>query len=497
MNKRNTDRSSSQGEQWLDEVLGQVEHRDEIGMDEHAVQSAGLRHPDELDLENIMAEDWDKAARQMTEEESQPELKPAPEVPAEDYSDEDEDDDEDDYSEVEAVSYDGKGRPIEKKRRPKMKKGYGLLGIPHILATAIWLVLIAAIGISLGRVIWVCCADLMAFDKEDRQVTVTVTDTDDIQSVAQKLSKAGLIRYPGLFQKFAELTGKDERISVGTFTLNAQLDYNAMINAMGSHAPAREDVDILFPEGYNCAQIFRLLEKNGVCTVEELEQYAAEGELDDYWFLEGVERGSKYCLEGYLAPDTYTFYINDDPERVLEKFLDEFDDRFTDIMHQNYETLKERYASMLSSHGFDQAYIDANPLTLHKVLTVASMVQKEMADDREVYDIASVFYNRITDPRNYPHLDSDATVYYAIGDYFGDVMELTEEHLNIVSPYNTRKQEGLPPGPICNPGFYALYGALDPNETNYHYFVYDSGARVHRFSNTYSEHQRIVEELGL
>ena len=124
-----------------------------------------------------------------------------------------------------------------------------------------------------------------------------------------------------------------------------------MINAMGYNAPAREEVEVMFPEGSNCAQIFKILEENNVCTVEELEQWAAEGELDEYWFLEGVERGDRYCLEGYLAPDTYEFYTNDDPQRVLHKFLNEFDDRFTDLMKEDLEILQESFANALAANG--------------------------------------------------------------------------------------------------------------------------------------------------
>ena len=121
---------------------------------------------------------------------------------------------------------------VPRKGRPKRQAGYGFLGIPHIISTVIWLVLIVAIGVSLGRTLWVCCADLMAFGKEDRTVSITVTEDDDIDSIAEKLGKADLVRYPNLFKFFANVTGKSDNIGVGTFTLNSQLDYNAMINAM-------------------------------------------------------------------------------------------------------------------------------------------------------------------------------------------------------------------------------------------------------------------------
>lgn len=503
-------------------VLQDPELGQEIGPDELAVHAAGLTHPDDLELENIISEIRDSESdyevpeespedalnRFLSEEEPpatnsvDPSVFAAPtqaiptvggedfseEVPLEDFETEDSGGELDRYEEKPAP-------PSGHKSRPKWKKGYGLLGIPHIVSTAIWLAITVLIGVSLGRILWVCCADVMAFGKPEVTAYITVTDSDDIETISQKLADASLIRYPGLFQKFAEITKKDDRIQTGVYELSSHLDYNAMINNMVYTSISREEVEITFPEGYNCAQTFRLLEANGVCSVEDLEAWAADGELDDYWFLESVERGDKYCLEGYLAPDTYRFYTNDEPRNVLEKFLDAFDTRFTDIMRDDLQTMQERYATMLANGGYSEEYIQEHPLTLHDVLTVASVIERETANDAESYDIASVFYNRVTDP-DIGTMGSDATVYYALGDYFREKDSLTESDLNVDSPYNTRKVRGIPPGPICNPGAYSLYAALDPNDTEYHYFIYDASNGQHLFSVTYDEHMQKVNELS-
>ena len=456
---------------------------------------------DELDLEKILAEDWDAIAGEMTDLEISPveQEDPAentPKATSENISGETVV-----FSAIQPSNEpDNETLPVEeselpaRKVRPKRKKGAGLLGIPHILATAIWLALIVVIGVSMGRMLWVCCSDIMAFGKGSNQVTITITKDDNIDTISQKLGQANLIRYPGLFKAFATLTGKDERISVGTFTLNTHLDYNAMINAMTSYGATREVVSVMLPEGATCAQIFKLLEDNNVCTVEELEEYAANGELSSYWFLEGVPRGSKYCLEGYLAPDTYNFYTNDTPRRVLEKFLNEFDDRFTDIMKDNFTAMQKAYTDTMRAKGCSEEYISQNPLTLHQVVTLASIVLKETSSNTEGYTIASVFYNRMTHPE-YLILGSDATVYYALGDYFGQLGELSEEQLNVDSPYNTRKNKGFPPGPICNPDVHALYAALEPVETDYYYFIFDPKAGTHLFAVTYQEHLENIKKV--
>lgn len=487
------DNLSAENKKWLDELLHGKQAPKEMGAGQLAAQQPSSIDSRDAELEKILAEDWSSVPDQEEPAIAEVPVAPAPEPvikPAEPVKT--------DIVTPKNTVDNSPAVPAEKPQqtgRPKRKDGYGLFGIPHILATVIWLVLILSIGVSLGRVLWVCCADVMAFGKESQKVTITITENDNIETISKKLGDANLVRYPKLFQFFAEITGKDEDIGVGTFTLYSHFDYNAMVNNMISYGPKREVVDIMFPEGANCAQIFKLLAEKNVCSLEDLEEYAANGELKDYWFLEGVPRGDKYCLEGYMAPDTYSFYTNDDPKRVIEKFLNEFDDRFTDKMKEDFVTMQEAFADKLRSKGFGSSYIKEHTLTLHQVVTLASVIQKEAASDSECYDIGSVFYNRLANP-DILSLGADATVYYALGDYFGLIDELTAEHLDVDSPYNTRKYKGIPPGPICNMGVHALYAALEPNDTNYHYFVYDPAQSAHRFAVTYSEHIKNVNEVG-
>lgn len=485
MDKNNRSSDLPENDSWLDEILGKKTTSQEIGPDEHAISNAGLTHPDDLELERIvqetLAENWGSEVEKPAAKEEAPEEKtqmfkpqesakrPAPAANAKRS-----------VPKAEKKPAKQEIEEVINKIRPKMKKGYGLFGIPHILATFIWLAIIVAIGVSLGRTIWVCAADLLAFGKERQEVVIEIEETDDLDAVAQKLGDAGLVRYPGLFKMFAELTGKDEYIDSGKFTLNTIYDYNAMVNAMNANNYAREEVEVMIPEGYTCAQIFALLEEKGVCTALDLEEYAANGELDSYWFLEGVERGHKYCLEGFMFPDTYRFYTNDDPERVLEKFLDDFNYRFSDRMQQKLEDLNG------SSHL---------KMDVRKIVILASIIEKESAGVDESYTISSVFYNRLRNAASFPFLNSDATLDYDIYTNHPNV-EWTEDMINS-SPYNTYTQKGLPKGAICNPGLDSLDAALDPEDTGYYYFVYDKEAGYHLFSKTYSEHQSKARKLGL
>lgn len=504
---------------WLDEILGQNDLPRELGADELAMSAAGLTHPDDLELERIVQEtlaaDW--GSEKLVEPEVQPatpvsaeepndltqrfvpqemsdeqaaayeEMLPAQILNAEDPEPEQEEEDEEEPEEE---------APLPK-RRPRIKKGYGLFGIPHILSTVIWFAIVVAIGVSLGRMVWVCAADLLAFGKEPKEAVISIREEDTIDTIAQKLEDIGMVRYPALFKYFAEMTGKGEHISVGEYTFSADhvYDYNALIKAMIDYGPEQVDVDIMFPEGYSCAQIFQLLEDNGVCTVAELEEYAANGELGDYWFLEGVERGHKYCLEGFLAPDTYLFYTNDSPRRVLEKFLDEFEDRFDDRLREKYIELNQYLSDKMAENGYGADYIASHQMTVQEVVILASMVEKESASNVESYSIASVFYNRLTNLGNYPFLNSDATILYAENYYNKGEINTKEDRDN--NPFNTYTNIGLPPSPICNPGLNSLGAALDPEDTNYYYFIYDKTINRHRFSKTLAEHEEWARKLGL
>lgn len=515
-------------EGWLDDILGAPTPESELGPDEHAVASAGLIHPDDMELEQILAEhrqeeeaaqeaviaaiDEAIAAGDALPSETEEIPSPAAEemlpdeptqffTPQEAFLPEEEtvispalaEESEEELPEEEALPEENalpEAKQQPRKSRPKRKKGYGLLGIPHILSTLIWLAIILVIGVSLGRTLWLCCADLMAFGKTPMEASITITEEDDITTVSEKLGEAGLVRYPGLFKTFAELTGKAENISTGTFTLDAKLDYNAMINGMTYYGPSREEIDVTFPEGYTCAQIFALLEENNVCTVAELEEYAANGELGDYWFLEGVERGDKYCLEGYLFPDTYTFYTNDEPERVLEKFLDCFDLRFTDIMRERLVEINAQFAEMLSDEGFGQEYIDSHQITIHEVVIIASLIEKESAGVDESYTISSVIYNRLSDSSQPPYLNFDSALVYALGK-----SELTGSDMATDTPYNLYLYTGLPPTAISNPGLDSLDAALVPEDTDYLYFALNPETGFHKFFTNYSDHQAFLDTL--
>lgn len=475
-------------EEILHEQLTDPHTGEELAADEHAMYAAGLVHPE--DAEYIYPEP----------EPACPEEPEAAEEPYQDneyrdpeYQDDDPGEEQpDEEAEAEQPAPRRRERPAHK-GRPKRKKGYGLLGIPHMIATVIWLAIIVAIGVSLGRMIWICAADVLAFGRDEALVTVTITSEDTIDDITDKLHDAGLIRYPQLFKLYADLAVDDGEISTGTFTLNTIYDYHALVNAMSASSSTRKVVEgVLIPEGFTCRQIFARLEEYGVCKASELEEYAASGELDEYWFLEGVTRGDKYCLEGYLFPATYDFYENSSPRQALEKMLDAFDVYYSEEMQAQLAALNERLSAKMLENGCSQEYVAANQLTMGDIVTVASLIEKEMADEDESRTIASVIYNRLTqDQEHERYLNIDAAIFYALGEH---KEALTSEDLQVDSPYNTYLNSGLVPGPIANPGLACLKAALDPEDTSYYYYVLNPESGEHDFSKTYEEHEKKVNK---
>ena len=437
-------------------VLGEEITPDEGAMDFHGMLGHGEEEPPfDMDLLN-------------DPELSEPQSPDESDSSDQEYRDNGQDFDAVPDSQVKESEAEHRERPV-RKGRPKRKKGEGLLGIPNILVTFVWLALILAIGVTAGRMLWVCAADVLAFGREDRVVTITIYESDAMDDIIEKLYSNGLIRYRSLFQLYASISDAEEDIQPGIYDLNTRYDYHALVNSM-SPSSSRSVVQLTIPEGYTCRQIFDLLEENRVCTAVDIGAYASDGELDDYWFLENVERGSEYCLEGFLFPDTYQFYKNSTPREALEKMLDNFEVRFNEEMRAQIETLN--------------ANVTGGGYTVREVVIVASLIEREAAAPSEAAAIAGVIYNRLFRWGDTPaYLNIDAALVYAQG---GDNQTIDT---TLDSPYNTYTHVGLTPTPIANPGLSSLEAALNPETHDYYYYVLNPSTGMHQFSTTYEEHE--------
>ncbi len=470
MENKNNNPLSGSDTSWLDDLLASSDYG------EDAIQDlAGSVEDLELDriIREAKTDEWDltdiiESQHQDYVEESISVPEPAfddPEVAAQVYWDDEEETFDEYADEDEADDFDSE--ESDRKVRPKRTNSYGFFGLPHFASVLIWVGIVIFCGLSLGRLLWICATDVLAFGREDRATTITISASDEgnIDAITEKLYNAGLIQYKQLFRFYAKLSKADQKISAGTFELNTLFDYNALVKGMSASSSYRETVKVTIPEGYTCAQIFALLEEKGVCSAAELKAYAVQS---DYWFLEGTNVNAEYPLEGFLFPDTYNFYVGDSAKGVFRRFLGRFDEIFTD-------DLKE--------------YLKTSKYSMYEIMIVASMIEKESAGSSENYDISSVIYNRLNNPSSFPYLNIDATIVYAQGGY-SDVI-----NKDLDSPYNTYKYRGLPPTPICNPSLLSIQAALSPTDTKYYYYALDPSTGLHHFSKTYAEHQDFLNSL--
>ena len=341
-----------------------------------------------------------------------------------------------------------------------------------LLRVLVYLVCVVVASTLLAGIGWLLANDLCAFNKEYKEVTIEVTQDDTVNSVSKKLKEEGLIEYRWFFNLFAWISGADEKIGEGTYTLNTDMDYRALIVGMtgssGGNLSA-ETVRVTIPEGYTVMQTINLLAENGVNTVEEFTDAAANYDFE-YAFLDDSLKGSVTRLEGYLFPNTYDFYVGENAAHALSRLLDEFNRQMSDDV---------------------MALVEESGRSLQEIITIASLIEEETdGTDRE--KIASVIYNRLNNPSYETGglLQIDASLVYATGH-----TELTEEDMTVDSPYNLYTHAGLPPTPISNPGFASIRAALQPAETSYYYYVLGNDG-LHIFSETYAEHQQVINSLG-
>ena len=305
---------------------------------------------------------------------------------------------------------------------------------------------------------WRWANDVLSLNKSPKTVSVTISNSDTIADIANNLKEDGLIEYPFLFQTFAAVTRKAEQITTGTYELSTEMDYSALLNSFRKSSPVRETADVTIPEGYTLEEVFHLLEQAGVCSAKELMD-SAEHDSFDYAFLEGVERTGAKRLEGYLFPDTYQFYKGTQAHNVLLKLLNNFQTRFDSVMDAQQQ---------LSGYSVDE------------IVTMASIIEKETTGEDRA-EIAGVIYNRLNNPDHddiQGRLQMDSTVQYVLPERKA---HLTNEDIAIDSPYNTYVVQGLPVGPICNPGLDCLRAALNPLQHDYYYFMLGDDGEDHFF----------------
>ena len=354
----------------------------------------------------------------------------------------------DDYGEYREPVAEAPARQTKRKRHVKRFR------FPRLIWAALFVAVAVGLGILAAKYGWMWADDVLGLTRPDQEVEIVINENDDYDDVVQTLKDAGVIEYEWLFRLYCKLLGSEDFYDPGVYTVNLNYDYHALVNRLNAYAGARGTITLMIREGANSFDIFDLLEQHGVCSRERLEEAAASYEYD-YDFLKRLPYGKPYRLEGYLFPDTYEFYLKDEPENVLGRLLRNFNARL------NEDDLED-----IQNSGY----------SMQEILTLASIVEAEAAKDSERATVASVMFNRLNNWEK-PFLEMDSTVYY------GAKLLGTSFSTELDSPYNTYYYPGIPAGPICNPGLNSIRAVLHPEDTDYYYFATGVDGENHFFKD--------------
>jgi len=309
--------------------------------------------------------------------------------------------------------------------------------------------------------------DLMKFadypSNPEKSITaiVVIKPGQQFKTIPAHLHRLGILKEPFKFGIYARIKHLDKRIKAGEYQLSSVMSPKKILHKFVSGKVRQYKVTL--PEGYSLNQIAVVIAGAGLATKEAFMKAVYDSDRVHSF---GINADS---FEGYLFPDTYYFSKGIPIEKIISAMVNRFQSQFNVEWKQQAEKI-----------GF----------SIHEIVTLASIIEKETGAPFERPVISSVFHNRLNKKMR---LESDPTVIYGIEGFDGNI---TREHLNTQTPYNTYRKRGLPPGPIANPGSAAIEAALYPDDTSFLFFVSKKDG-THKFSTTISEHNRAVRKYQL
>ncbi len=338
------------------------------------------------------------------------------------------------------------------------------------LLTVVWVSSVLAISVFIAVFALSSINDLVGFNKESKEIKIVIPEGADLSQIAEILESNGVIDEPFTFEVYARVKNMENRLSAGTYTLNSNLGYDQIFQAIRRKENERDVVSLTFPEGMTIKEIAKLLDDNNVCKYDEF-MAAVDTEVFEYEFetMMGTDEHIYHKWEGYLFPDTYEFFTNSTPRSVMVKFISNFNNKISG------------YYVRMQELG----------MNLDEVITLASIIQSEAAYMDDMEKVSSAFHNRLAPGSGLPLLQSDVTWFY-VRNEIDPSDDMLEEYR---SYYDTYVRKGLPVGPICNPGINAIEAALYPANTNYYYFVTDIEGNFY-YASTLAEHEQNIIKAG-
>ena len=368
------------------------------------------------------------------------------------------------------------------KKAVKKKKSSSNVGSTYLFFI---IVIVASMVLSVYAIF--CMNDILAITKTKSSVTVSFDQEVETSNEAiDALSDSGLIKCKNFCKVFVKMRDKFIKSSsiggpydAGVYYLNGKMGLEGMLITLKGLNTTGETVTLTFPEGYTVPEIINKLADNDVCDKQALYKVIQSTEFE-YSMVKNIKATDSvpYRLEGYLFPDTYEFYINESAASTIKKFLANGDSKFT-----------EKYRTRADELG----------LTVYEVMTIASIIQKEAANDEQMKTISAVIHNRLDDKANFPTLGCQSTADY-ITNKVAPSLSSTSAHTSeyYMAYYNTNNSStvvGLPAGPICNPGQKAIEAALYPSNTDARYFFHDTKGKMYT-AKTYAEFKSKVQKYA-
>jgi UPF0755 protein len=316
--------------------------------------------------------------------------------------------------------------------------------------------------------------------KAGRDTPVELPAQARAEQVAALMHQHGVIDRPRLFAFYLRVVDVEPHLRTGWVVINRALSMREHLSRLASGF-GDSSVDVLIPEGFTQFDVAARMERFGVIGREEFLRAAHDPALLSALGIEGDS------AEGYLFPALYRLKQSNAAAKVIERMV---------------ETFRARVDPLVQAQRVDA--LPLTPLTPHQVLTLASIIEREARKPDERPRIAGVFYNRLFDPSFKPkRLQADPTAAYGcllLREQLESCRDFDGRRVTPImlrdpnNPYNTYRNEGLPPGPICNPGLASIGAALAPERHGYFYFVVKGEGR-HAFSETLGAHNQSVHPV--
>ncbi|MCE5171757.1 endolytic transglycosylase MltG [Paenibacillus profundus] len=338
------------------------------------------------------------------------------------------------------------------------------------------LAIILVVALAAGGGTWYIWNGMKPLPKEERDITVTIDQGTGTAKIASQLEAEGVIRNALIFKGYLKWSKEGTRFQAGTYAFQAGTTFDEIIAKLNQGDVVPEEmIRFTIPEGFTIEQVADTLSKDGIVDKAEFMQLADDTAwlTDTSSMVQAIPDNDKlrHKLEGYLFPETYELKKDSSAKDIITRMIQETEKRLTEAS-PSWETDMKKQG-----------------LTLHELMTVASLIEREVVVDAERGLVAGVIYNRVGEGMK---LQIDATVQYALDK---PKERLYYKDLEIDSPYNTYKIEGLPPGPIAGPSVASIEAALHPKQSDYFYYVTKKdGTGSHLFAKTFAEHQRNIEK---